>query len=153
MVPHKHDIYIPENKEKYSGKHLPQIRSNWEKRACIMFDRDPRIRKWASEAVVVPYFDPTTNKDRKYYIDFLVISNEDLKIGSAIIRKDIITLIEVKPYRETKPPKMSKKKKKSTILYEAITYKKNVAKWEAAIAYCKLKNFNFQIITEKDVHF
>jgi hypothetical protein len=62
-----------------------------------------------------------------------------------------VYLIEVKPYKECKPPVNSGKKTKKTLLYEQKTWEENKAKWQAANKYCKLKGWVFKIITEKEL--
>jgi len=53
-------------------------------------------------------------KERRYYPDFL------LKVNNK--KNDVIVwLVEVKPYKECKPPINSKKKSKKTLLYEQKT--------------------------------
>jgi len=74
--------------------------------------------------------------------------------GNVIIKEgDIIKsyLVEIKPYSQTKPPKESKRKKKTTILYEKITYAVNQAKWDAAKQYAAKKNMEFLILTEREL--
>jgi len=58
-------------------------------------------------------------------------------------------LIEIKPKRQTQPPTSHGNKKQSTILYENMTYVKNIAKWEAARKWCMKKGYKFQILTEE----
>ena len=59
-------------------------------------------------------------------------------------------MIEIKPMIQTKPPK---KKTKITRKYirEVKTWGINEAKWKAAEAFCKDKNWDFKIITEKEL--
>ena len=59
-------------------------------------------------------------------------------------------LIEIKPEKQTMPPKKGKKKNR-TILSEAITYEVNLKKWESASEFCKKHNIKFKLITEKDL--
>ena len=48
--------YVPENKEKYKGD-IRKItyRSSWERWIMQWLDRNPRVAKWGSETVVIPY--------------------------------------------------------------------------------------------------
>jgi hypothetical protein len=59
-------------------------------------------------------------------------------------------VIEVKPLRQTKPPKKKKRVTKSYI-YECTTYAVNQAKWKAADEWCKDHKIEFKIITEKEL--
>jgi hypothetical protein len=60
-------------------------------------------------------------------------------------------LIEIKPYKETIQPKTHGNKSNKTKLYEAKTWEVNKAKWKAAERYCRLKNWKFKILTEKEL--
>ena len=131
-------VYTIKNKEKYLGKTAPLFRSSWERIFMEYLDSKEGVKGWCSECVIVPY--TFNGKVRKYFTDFLI----DWEDG----RKQ---LIEVKPFRETKPPRSSKKKSRKTMLYEQLTYAKNQAKWEAATGYCLSKGWEFKIITEKDI--
>ena len=119
-------------------------RSSYERRAMIWADTNPAILKWSSEEVIIKYFDPTTNKTRKYYPDMLIeLKNQDNQIKKY--------LIEIKPYRQTKPPNPSPKKKTRTWLNECATYEKNVAKWNAAKLFCEQNGLEFMIVSEKEL--
>lgn len=58
-------------------------------------------------------------------------------------------LIEIKPSKQTVPPKSHGNKKKSTILHENATFAVNMAKWEAARRWCDRRGYKFQILTEE----
>ena len=60
------------------------------------------------------------------------------------------SLIEVKPYKQTIPPKMSAKPNKK-YLTEVKAYGINEAKWIAAQSYCKDRGWDFKIMTEKEL--
>ena len=57
-------------------------------------------------------------------------------------------LVEIKPDKETKPPRKGNKKSKRFIS-EAATYVKNMNKWNAANEFAKDNGYEFQIWTEK----
>ena len=57
-------------------------------------------------------------------------------------------LVEIKPKKETLPPKQPKRKTKK-FLNEVITFSKNQDKWEAADQYAKHKGWKFQVWTEE----
>ena len=99
-------------------------------------DANDKIIGWCSECKTIPY--TFNGKQHRYYPDFLVIKED----GTTI-------LVEVKPLKQTKPPKKSKGKSKKSLLYESIMYHKNLAKWEAANNYCKKRNWKFMVMTEK----
>jgi hypothetical protein len=139
------NFFRPTNPQKYMGNpHNIVYRSSYERRAMIWADTNPAILKWASEEVIIKYFDPTTNKTRKYYPDMLIeLKNQDNQIKKY--------LIEIKPYRQTKPPNPSPKKKTRTWLNECATYEKNVAKWNAAKLFCEQNGLEFMILSEKEL--
>ena len=55
-------------------------------------------------------------------------------------------LVEIKPDKETKVPKNPNKSKR--YIGEAMTYVKNMNKWEAANSFAKDRGWTFQIWTE-----
>jgi hypothetical protein len=59
-------------------------------------------------------------------------------------------VVEVKPKKQTLPPKPRKKVTKSYI-YECQTYAVNQAKWKAASEFCKDNRIEFKIITEQEL--
>ena len=59
-------------------------------------------------------------------------------------------MIEVKPKKQTRPPKTPKRKTKS-YLYECKTYAVNQAKWKAAVEFCEDRRIKFKIITEDEL--
>lgn len=102
-------------------------------------DADPNVIKWASEEIVIRYYDHVTKKHRRYFPDFYYETKDNKKI-----------IVEVKPYAQTQPPVKGRKKQK-TFLNEVTTYNTNMAKWKYAIEFCKKNNIQFQIMTEKDL--
>jgi hypothetical protein len=105
------------------------------------FDTSPNVIKWGSESIVIPYIKPTDGKVHKYFTDF----NVTIIDGSGTTRKYVI---EVKPYKQTIPPKKHGNKKPKTLLYEQITYAINRAKWDAAEELCSKHGYIFSYITE-----
>lgn len=59
-------------------------------------------------------------------------------------------IIEIKPEKQTKPPKKGRKKT-STYLNEVATYEKNLSKWNQAKQFCESNNIIFKILTEKEL--
>lgn len=130
--------FVPKNKEKYVGN-IENIvfRSLWERRIMTDLDENPNVLRWSSEELAIPYVSPKDGKIHRYFPDFLVnMKDRDNNIRTA--------LWEIKPYRETLPPKRK-------LLTEAIKYAVNVAKWDAARAWCAERSVEFRIITEKDI--
>ena len=128
--------YTIKNTKKYLGDPTKVIyRSLWERQAFKWCESNPRVKKWNSEEIVVPYKCKTDNKLHRYYVDLLV----------ELDNKDII-LVEIKPKRETTPPKGKRITKR--YIKEVTTYIKNTSKWEAATQYANHKGWKFQIWTE-----
>jgi len=143
--PSKHDIFIPRNKHKYIGKGPIIIRSSWERVFSQWCDSNPGIIAWSSETVEIPYYDPVKRKQRRYYPDYIIKT-----IGEG--NKELTYIVEIKPYKETIKPTISEKKSQKTKMHEMATYLTNVAKWKAAIEFCKRRGWQFKIITERELY-
>lgn len=136
-------IYKPINRSKYRGVKDPVYRSGWELKFFKFCDINPNVLEWTSETIIIPYISPIDNKPHRYFVDNMVV----IKEGD--VKKKY--LIEIKPSKQTVPPTESKRKKKSTVIYEQVTYAQNRAKWEAAVNYAKKHNMEFKILTEKEL--
>lgn len=135
--------FSPSNPEKYDGDPTNIIyRSFLELRFMQYLDSNASVLKWQSEEFCIPYFDPATNRARRYFPDFLVV----VKNGQGTLTQ----LVEIKPEYQTKPPKVPSRKTKRFI-HETLTYGTNISKWKAAEEFCKDRNWKFKIITEKDL--
>jgi len=129
--------YTIKDKRKYMGDASKVVyRSLWERQAFRWCESNPRVKKWNSEEVVVPYKCKTDNKLHRYYVDLLI----------ELDNKDVI-LVEIKPKNQTMPPKKGSRKTKRYI-NEVTTYIKNTSKWEAAQQYADHKGWKFQVWTE-----
>ena len=143
MPESKKSIYKPKNPKKYKGDVRNIIcRSSWEERFCGYCDLNENIIQWGSEEFFIPYRAPD-GKTRRYFPDFII----KVKENSGKVKTYVI---EVKPFKQTKPPKKRKQVSKS-YLYECKTYATNQAKWEAANEWCKDKRIEFKIITEREL--
>jgi len=108
-------------------------------------DGNNNVIEWGSEEIIIPYISPIDNKVHRYFPDFYVKAYT--KEGTS--KKYII---EVKPFKQTKPPKKPKRSRSSEkYLTETITYEVNSAKWKAAIEFCKDHRCEFRILTEKEL--
>lgn len=136
-------VYKPINRNKYKGSKDPVYRSGWELKFFKFCDGNPNVLEWTSEGIIIPYVSPVDNKVHRYFVDNMVY----IKEGEVKKRY----LIEIKPSKQTVPPTESKRKKKSTMIYEQVTYAQNKAKWAAAMDYAKKHNMEFKIITEKEL--
>ena len=140
----KKGYYRPKNPKKYKGDYKNIFfRSSWEEKFMRYCDTKQYILEWGSEEYIIPYRDPTSGKVRRYFPDFYI----KVKESSGKIKKYII---EIKPARQTKEPKIQKKKTRG-YLYEVYTYAKNQAKWEAAKNFCDDRLWEFKILTEKEL--
>ena len=140
----KQGFFEPNHPEKYTGTHPIVYRSGLEKSAMSFFDENSSVIEWRSETLIIPYIKPTDGRVHKYYTDFLV----HIRDGKGIVRKFVI---EVKPYKQTIPPKTGGNKKPKTLLMEQLNFAINVAKWDAAKEWCKKNGYTFSMVTEKDV--
>ena len=138
----KQGIYKPVN-TKYKGKSYPVYRSSWELKFFRWCDLNNNVLEWNSENVVIPYRLGNTGKPRRYIVDNTIVMKQNGKLQKY--------LVEIKPYSQTIPPKPHGNKKKSTVIYEQVTYAKNKSKWMAAEQWCKKYGYKFIILTEKEL--
>lgn len=129
--------YTPKNKTKYKGDPTSiTYRSLWERNAFRWCDDNPNIKEWSSEEIIIPYYYEVDKKYHRYFVDLFIEYTDGRKV-----------LIEIKPEKETAPPTGARRTKR--YISEGFTYIKNMNKWEAASEYCKDRNWEFQIWTEK----
>lgn len=138
--------YRPRNPSKYVGNPTNIIyRSGWEKAFLQWCDMNRNVLKWGSEELVVPYVSPIDLNIHRYFIDFIIwIRNSNGTIGKFAV--------EIKPFSQTRPPKVQKKKGITESYKKAVdTYLVNQAKWKAADIYCKSLGMKFVVVTEKEL--
>lgn len=136
--------WYPKNPKKYIGD-ADNIwyRSSWEKKVLIWLDNNPNVIEYSSEEVVIPYISPIDSKWHRYFVDFYAkVKNNQGQI--------VEYLIEVKPYAQTIEPQVKKRVTKGYI-NEVYNWGINSAKWKAAREYCRKRNLQFRIMTEKDI--
>ena len=126
------------NPDKYVGKRTPLARSSWEFVFMRMLDENPGVINWASESIQIPYQDPLTGRYTIYVPDFFMVYAD--KSG-----KKHAEVIEVKPASQTFREQVGKSK------YNQEQYVKNLAKWEAATAWCKQQGLAFRVVNEGDI--
>jgi hypothetical protein len=126
------------NPAKYVGKKVPLARSSWEFVFMRMLDEHPGVQSWASESIQIPYRDPLTGKSTIYVPDFFVVYVDKNQSKHAEV-------VEVKPLSQTKLENVGKSR------YNQEQYVKNLAKWEAAGAWCKQQGIKFRIVNEGDI--
>tara|TARA_Y100000004_G_C8889270_1_gene401199 strand:- start:229 stop:567 length:339 start_codon:yes stop_codon:yes gene_type:complete len=109
----------------------------------VWCDLNENVINWGSEEIVIPYVSPVDNRVHRYFPDFYVRA----RTKDGRIKKFII---EIKPKRQTTPPKKQKRATKK-YLSEVKTYAVNDAKWKAAKEYCLDRRMEFMILTEKEL--
>jgi len=110
----------------------------WEAKCFSWCDKNPNIKSWSSEETVIPYFYEVDKRRHRYFVDLRI----NYKDGRTV-------LVEIKPKKETSPPKVSPTGKKTKrYINEGLTYIKNVNKWKAANEFAKDRGWEFQVWTE-----
>ncbi len=130
-------------------------RSSLELKFCNFIDKNPKVLKWGSEVVGIPYIG-SDNKPHTYYVDFYVeISNPHNPAGYDRL------LVEVKPSQEVvkiiknQPPTKPIKSTPTSLRnweYAILEFFKNKCKWVAAQEYARVKGMTFIIVTEKTLN-
>lgn len=106
-------------------------------------DNNPNVITWGSEPFAISYLSPIDGRKHRYFPDFII----EYRTKEGNIKK---MLVEVKPYKQTLPPEIPKKKTRK-FLTEVKTYGVNQAKWQYARAYCDKMGWEFMVLTEKDL--
>lgn len=133
--------FKPKNRQKYKGNaENINFRSSWEYSFMNWCDTNPRIVKWNSEEVRIPYVASINNKRRTYNVDFWMLLDDGKEY-----------LVEIKPHKQTLPPpkpKINNKKAIHNYLYMKSMYDNNIDKWTAALNHAKKHNQTFIVMTE-----
>ena len=136
--------YYPSFPRKYKGDPTNIIyRSPWERKFMVYCDKNDNILEWASEEIAIPYRSPIDNRVHRYFPDFYM----KVKERGGKIRRYVI---EVKPAKQTKPPVKPKRQTKGYII-EAYEDAKNQAKWKMAREFCADRQWEFKVVTEKEL--
>ena len=136
--------YYPSHPKKYKGDPTNIIyRSLWERKFMVYCDKNTNILEWASEEIAIPYRSPIDNRVHRYFPDFYM----KVKEFNGKIKRYVI---EVKPAKQTKPPAKPKRQTKGYIR-EAYEYAKNQAKWKMAREFCADRQWEFKVVTEKEL--
>lgn len=140
MPDYKQGKFKPRFPEKYKGDPTNIVyRSSYELKFMNYCDLNESVNEWRSEEFFIPYVSPIDGKVHRYFPDFYV------KYKGKII------IIEVKPQKDLKMPEANPKKKTKSWVYKVKTWAINQAKWKAAREYCKDRNYEFRIFTEKEL--
>jgi len=141
--------FKPRNPHKYKGAHKNIIyRSGWELRYMVHLDNSPDIVAWSSEPFPIDYYTKHDQSWHHYWPDFWV----KLSSGETY-------LVEVKPHKETKPPRKTKRKnnyleERRRRYREVARWRKfeiNQAKWNAARKLCEMNKWEFVLVTEREL--
>ena len=136
--------YYPLNPKKYKGNPSQVIyRSLWERKLMVYCDKNEKVLEWGSEEIIIPYMSPKDGRLHRYFPDFYMKVRQ--KDGT---NKKFI--IEVKPKKQTRPPKPVNRKTKKW-LNEVKTYSINEAKWRYASEWCDNNDMEFKILTEDEL--
>jgi hypothetical protein len=131
----------PIHPEKYAGDPSTIIlRSSWERRFCKWVDSNPNVISWSSESFCIPYISPLDGKMHRYFPDNLMTikTKEGVKTY----------LVEIKPHSQANP---SNSRRRKTFIRETEVYAVNMSKWEAADKWCKVRGYEFIVLTEYEL--
>tara|TARA_B100000459_G_scaffold42739_1_gene21740 strand:+ start:25 stop:462 length:438 start_codon:yes stop_codon:yes gene_type:complete len=136
--------YQPSFPRKYKGDPTNIVfRSLWERKFMVYCDKNANVLEWASEEIAIPYVSPVDQRSHRYFPDFYM----KVKETDGAIKKYVI---EVKPLKQCSPPKKPKRQTKGYIR-EAFEYAKNQAKWKEAREWCADRQWEFKVVTEKEL--
>lgn len=160
---YKKGFYKIQNVQKYIGNPSECIyRSSWELKFMIFCDYNENIKKWGSETAEIQYYLPNDHREleiHRYYPDFYIEKSNPKDTND--YRK---YFLELKPYKEYKPDIVRFNEGKYEFIplsdgkslkahenwqYQAKTFEKNMAKWQAADAWCRKRGMQFKIAHEK----
>lgn len=131
-------IYENVNPNKYISNHSPIYRSSWEKDFMISCDINPMVISWGIEPFSIKYMCPKDQKLKNYWVDFYVKYMDN----KGIIHEQ---LVEIKPYKQTRLD-LARTQRDKLIVYI------NYAKWSATIEFCKQNNYEFKLLTERELY-
>ncbi len=132
---YKSCIINPKKCRKYADKYANEpiiCRSGLEQQFVMYCENNPKIIKWASEPIKIPYFSRLDKKMCNYYPDYIIENAKGNKV-----------IVEVKPENQTVKPDMT------DTLWLKEQWVKNNDKWNAAKAFAEANNMKFIIVTEK----
>lgn len=140
----KQGYFEPKNPSKYKGDPTKIIyRSSWEHKFCIWCDTNSNVLEWGSEPFSISYKWDIDGKAHQYFPDFYV----KMKKGDDIV----YYVVEVKPKRQLKKPKLPETKTpKAMARYksEYETYIKNLNKNQALNRWAKDNDYEVMFVTE-----
>ena len=137
--------YRPHNPQKYGGNPSNIVyRSSYELKFMQYCDLTESVNSWKSEEFCVAYRSPIDDKVHRYFPDFFV----KYKDKDGTIRN---LVVEVKPAKDLKMPETNPKRRTKSWAYSVKMWVINQAKWEAEKNWCADRNYEFKILTEKEL--
>lgn len=145
------------NESKYAADPTKIVfRSSLEYKFCSFIDKNPKVLRWASENIGIPYYSNIDNKTHTYYVDYYIeVVNPASPCGYDRM------IIEVKPSQEVEriiknvPPEKPKNctlKSLKNWEYALSEFYRNKCKWSAAVKWATSKGIIFKIVTEKTIN-
>lgn len=129
-------LYKPINPTKYIGNSSRiYYRSSWEKKFMQFLELSPKIKRWASEEIVIAYFLESDKKWHRYYPDFFVEFQTEHKF-----------IIEIKPFSQRLiiPGKRIPRA-------QQLKFLQNQTKWLFANNFAKENGMIFLVFDEYDL--
>ena len=128
------------------GEKTPVFKSRMEARVFRWLDLNANVIRWGYEIIDIPYLFQVDGRMHTYITDiYCEIRGNNSKVNRYIL--------EVKPVKETLPPKPANNSPKSKARYqrEMFVYIKNSDKWEATRRFCDSKGIKFVEVTDEDI--
>lgn len=138
LPPNKNSKYTQgyyTNAKKYFGPEPIIYRSSLEYDFIILLESNPKVLKWSSEQIKIPY--TLKEKIKGKFVTVRHNYNTDF----TVITEKVKYIIEIKP--EALTPLNEAQIHRNPVMY------KNACKWKAAIAWAKLNGYVFKVINEK----
>jgi len=142
---YKQGKFKPKNPQKYDGNPTEiYFRSSYELKFMQYCDLTENVISYQSEEFWIPYRSPLDNKVHRYFPDFFVkYKDRDNNIRTLVV--------EIKPAKDLKEPNPNPPKRTSAWVYSVKTWAVNQEKWKAAREWCADHNYEFKIMSERDL--
>jgi TnsA endonuclease N terminal len=137
--------YRPRNPQKYGGDSSNIVyRSSYELKFMQYCDLTESVISYQSEEFWIPYRSPLDGKTHRYFPDFfLKYKDKDGKIRNLVV--------EIKPAKDLKEPQTNPPRRTKSWAYSVKMWAINQAKWAAAREWCADHNYEFKIMTEREL--
>ena len=137
--------FRPRNPQKYNGDISNIVyRSSYELKFMQYCDLTESVISYQSEEFWIPYRSPLDGKIHRYFPDFfLKYKDKDGKTRNMVV--------EIKPAKDLKEPQTNPTRRTKSWAYSVKMWATNQAKWTAAKEWCADHNYEFKIMTEKEL--